>query len=141
VEFTHPANICFECNQCGLCCGDTEQKIRHILLLKTEADQIATQAGMPATEFATEIFDKSPYSYEMKKSDSGQCVFLKNNQCSIYLLRPLICRFYPFQLTFDGDNGVHVFDFTYECPGISHGKPVSKKDFEALFLLARQRLP
>lgn len=96
---------------------------------------------MPTAGFAVEVADKSPYSYEMKKTAEGKCVFLKNNQCSIYGLRPLICRFYPFQLTFDSDSEMHVFDFTYECPGISCGKSVSKKDFEALFLLARQRLP
>ena len=32
--FTHPANLRFECSRCGLCCGDTAQKTRHILLLK-----------------------------------------------------------------------------------------------------------
>jgi len=76
----------------------------------------------------------------MKKSEDGKCFFLKENQCAIYLMRPLICMFYPFQLTFDKDKNVHVFDFTFECPAINHGRTLCKKDFEILFELARQRL-
>jgi len=141
VGFTYPSNLRFDCNRCGLCCGDTEQKTRHILLLKSEAQQIATEKSNSIANFCTEIADKSPYSYEMKKSVEGKCVFLKENQCAIYPLRPLICMFYPFQLTFDKDRNVHVFDFTIECPLINHGRTLCEEDFERLFLLARQRLP
>ena len=77
----------------------------------------------------------------MKKTSEGKCVFLKENQCTIYPLRPLICRFYPFQLTFDKEKEMHVFDFTFECPGIIKAKFSMQKDFEKLFALAQERLP
>ncbi|MCL5949671.1 MAG: hypothetical protein M1490_04260, partial [Candidatus Bathyarchaeota archaeon] len=60
---------------------------------------------------------------------------------SIFMSRPLICRFYPFELKFDPDKDQHVFDFTVECPGITKGKMMTRKDFEALFLQAKERLP
>ena len=73
----------------------------------------------------------------MKKPE-GECFFLKDNKCTIYELRPLICRFYPFELKFDQDKDTHVFNYTLECPMINQGQTVkSKKDFEALFALAR----
>ena len=140
MDFTYPANIRFECNRCGLCCGDTPQKTRHILLLTSEAEEISKETCQPIANFAVEIKDKMPYSYEMKKSE-GKCFFLKENQCTIYTLRPLICRFYPFQLTFDKNQQTHIFDFTLECPPINQGKAFKRKDFEMLFLLAQERLP
>ena len=141
MDFTYPSNLRFECNKCSLCCGDTGQKTRRILLLRSEAQQIATETSRSISNFCTEIFDKSPYCYEMKKSEDCKCFFLKENQCTIYPMRPLICMFYPFQLTFDKDKNVHVFDFTFECPAINHGRILCEKDFERLFELARQRLP
>ena len=91
-------------------------------------------------DFSTEIKDKLPYVYEMKKTSEGKCVFLKDNQCSIYPLRPLICMFYPFELKFDEDKELYNFDFTLECPGINQGKVFQEKDFKKLFKLAQERL-
>lgn len=131
----------FECSKCGLCCGDTTQKTRHILLLEPEANAISAATSLPKQEFTGQIADKTPYLYEMKKDAEGKCFFLRDNRCSIYTLRPLICRFYPFELKFNQDKDQHVFDFTFECPGISRGKAVTIGDFEELFLLAKKTLP
>lgn len=141
MDFTYPANVHFSCNRCGICCRDTEQKTRHILVLEAEAKIIASQTSQGVTDFSFQIADKLPFGCEMKKTSEGKCVFLKENQCTIYQIRPLICRFYPFELKFDKDKQSHVFDFTLECPGIGQGKDFSKIDFERLFLLARERLP
>ena len=48
--------------------------------------------------------------------------------------------FYPFELKFDNDKQMHVFDFTLECPAIGHGNGFYEKDFEKLFDLAMERL-
>ncbi|MCL4429537.1 MAG: YkgJ family cysteine cluster protein [Chloroflexi bacterium] len=141
MEFTCPNNVLFECSKCGLCCGDTKEKTRHILLLESEANTISAATCLPKQAFTGQITGKTPYCYEMKKNAEGECFFLKDNQCSIYMLRPLICRFYPFELKFDPDKAQHAFGFTLECPGISKGKTVTFKDFEELFLLAKERLP
>ena len=141
MDFTCPKTIFFECNKCSLCCGDTPHKTRHILVLESEADAISTETSLPKQAFTKKIVDKTPYCYEMKKNSEGKCFFLKDKQCSIYAFRPLICRFYPFELKFDQDKNLHVFDFTVECPGINNGNAVTRKDFGALFLLAQERLP
>jgi Fe-S-cluster containining protein len=140
TEFTHPVNLRFECIKCGLCCGDTEKKTRHILLLKGETEKIALQTGQPGTVFSVEAEGKHPYVYEMKKSSEGKCVFLKDNRCSIYPKRPLICIFYPFELKFEEDKNAHAFDFTLECPGINQGILLEKDDFKKLFETAQERL-
>lgn len=140
MDFTYPVNVRFDCNGCGLCCGDTKQKTRHILLLELEAKHIASQTSRPIADFSAEINDNLPYRHEMKKTSEGKCIFLKENQCTIYPLRPLICMFYPFDLKLGKSKKMYVFDFTLECPMIGQGRDFNRKDFERLFELAKERL-
>jgi uncharacterized protein len=140
VNFTYPNNLLFDCSKCGLCCGDTKQKTRHILILESEASDISAEINLQIKDFVEEIKDKAPYCFEIKKTKEGKCFFLKDNQCSIYKLRPLICRFYPFELKFDLDKDMYAFDFTLECPAMSKGKIMTLNDFEELFALAKERL-
>jgi Fe-S-cluster containining protein len=95
---------------------------------------------LPKKDLAQLIVDKTPYRYEMKKNEQGKCFFLKDNQCQIYSKRPLICRFYPFELKYDHDLNIYVFNFTLECPEIGKGKVLTRKDFEELFIAAKQKL-
>jgi len=137
VNFEYPAALRFQCTKCGICCGDTQEKIRHILLLSAEAEQIATVTSQPINEFAVQVDGKAPYGYEMKKTlENGKCVFLSQNRCTIYPLRPLICRFYPFELKMAA-NKTYRFRCTDECPSIGKGKVLGKNYFEELFQLAR----
>ena len=139
MNFDYPAELRFRCTKCGICCGDTEEKTRHILLLTAEAEQIATATSQSIAKFAEQIEGKAPYSYEMKKTlENGKCVFLAKNRCAIYSLRPLICRFYPFELKLAA-NGKYSFLYTNECPSIGKGKTLSKNYFKELFQLARTK--
>ena len=140
MNFTYPVKVKFECNRCGLCCGDAKQKNRHILLVETEAKKISAYTASRISDFSMEIKGKLPYIYEMKKTCEGKCVYLKDSQCNIYQLRPLICRFYPFELKFNEAKELHNFDFTMECPGINQGKIFHRKDFKKLFELAQESL-
>lgn len=140
MDFTYPPNLRFECSRCGLCCGDTKTKTRHVLLIETEAQDIAAQTRQQPGDFCVEVSGSQPYVYEMKKTAEGKCVFLKDNQCSIYPLRPLICRFYPFELKFNPQLDKHTFNHTLECPGVNQGAVMHEEDFLELFLLATKKL-
>jgi Fe-S-cluster containining protein len=138
VKFEYPAELRFQCTKCGLCCGDTKEKTRHILLLTAEAEQIATTTAQPIPQFAVKTDGNAPYTYEMKKTpENGKCVFLTNNRCTIYQIRPLICRFYPFELRLTTQK--YQFLSTNECPSIGKGKTLSRNYFEKLFQLARTK--
>jgi Fe-S-cluster containining protein len=137
-KFEYPNAVRFQCIKCGICCGDTKEKNRHVLLLKTEAEQIAKATGRHVFKFAVKIEDKAPYSYEMKKRKNGKCTFLEKNRCSIYSLRPLICRFYPFELKVM-HNQKYTFRYTDECPGIRNGQVLNKSYFRKMFQLARDK--
>ena len=136
VDFEYPATVRFRCIKCGICCGDTKEKIRHILLLPSEAEQIAKVTLQPISKFAVKIKGRVPYSYEIKKrAEDGKCVFLENSLCKIYSLRPLICKFYPFELKISKSRK-YTFFFTEECLGINRGGKLREDYFRKLFRLA-----
>jgi Fe-S-cluster containining protein len=132
MAFDYPNKIRFCCIFCGICCSDTISKNRHIIMLKHEAEQLSIELDKKISDFAIECIGKEPYFFEMKKTD-GKCVFLdENNKCSIYLVRPLICKCYPFELI-DLKNEKFEFNVTYECPGIGLGNIIEKKFFDQLY--------
>ena len=138
MNFGYPRNIRFKCVKCGICCGNTQERTRHVLLLDGEANEIAKATNQPISEFATEIEKGTPYRYEMKKTkEDGKCVFLKDNRCVIYSKRPLICRFYPFGFT--NYEQQKTFYYTKECPGIGRGVAMNKIDFSKLLRQANKR--
>ena len=132
MSFEYPEHVSFECERCALCCGDTEYRSRWIVLLKGEADRISEMNLHDLDEFAEKIEGFEPYIYRMKKTRDRKCVFLEGNSCSIYQIRPLICRFYPFQLK-NPEKNKYVFEYTHECPGIGKGPQLRKAFFEQLF--------
>lgn len=131
LNFEYPKHVCFTCNRCALCCGDTEEMTRQILLLKTEAELIAKETSKSIDKFAEETEGSEPFAYKMRKN-GGKCVFLRDNLCSIYDRRPIICRFYPFKLENYGGNR-YVFSYTEECLGIGKGTRLKRVFFEGLF--------
>jgi len=138
VNFDYPTALRFHCTKCGICCGDTKEKTRHILLLRAEAEQIAKITMQPIFKFAVKIEGKAPYIYEMKKRENGKCVFLEKDRCNVYALRPLICRFYPFELKVMHSKKP-MFLYTEECPGINKGRLLNKDYFRKMFRLARAK--
>src|SRR4030067_1016469 len=139
MSFDYPRKVQFKCSKCGICCGDTTEKTRHILLLNEEANDLASTTNQQISDFASKIDDKSPYAYEMKKTvEDGKCVFLRQNRCTMYSKRPLICRFYPFWLK-TAEKEQRVWYYTKECPGIGKGKPMGKEEFHKLLRTASKR--
>jgi Fe-S-cluster containining protein len=137
LSFEYPRNVRFKCGRCAICCGDTETKVRKILLMKTEAERISNKTMKPICEFAERRTGSEPYVYEMRKNKDGKCVFLRENTCLIYRIRPLICTFYPFELGANRANR-HIFSYTDECPCIGHGAELGKDYFEKLFANSKQ---
>jgi hypothetical protein len=139
ANFAYPKNVRFQCTRCALCCGDTEAKARRILLLKREAERISETTLRPVEDFACRTEGHEPYVYEMRKTISGECPFLEKDTCTVYASRPLVCRFYPFELR-TLRSGTLVFSSTKECPGMGRGKLLGKVYFEELFRLARNQI-
>jgi Fe-S-cluster containining protein len=62
-----------------------------------------------------------PYQLKVK---NGACIFLdKKGKCSIYSVRPLLCRLYPLQLHFQWDG--KLLWCLEHCPGVGSEKGIS----------------
>jgi Fe-S-cluster containining protein len=110
------------------------------MLLREDARTISEAVVEPVEAFATETRGHGPYVYEMRKTQGeGKCFFLEGTDCSIYTVRPLVCRFYPFELV-ALKNGKPSFFCTGECPGIGKGKKLEREYFENLFERAHDQL-
>jgi len=132
MEFDYPKNVRFKCERCALCCGDAKNRARSILLLRIEAERISQKTLKSVEDFAEKIDGFEPYVYRMKKAKDGKCVFLRDNLCSVYEIRPLICMFYPFEFKEVGSNR-YIFTYTDECPAIGKGPKLKRGYFEKLF--------
>ena len=132
MEFDYPRNVRFKCLRCALCCGDARNRVRSILLLRIEVERILQKTLKSVDDFAKKTEGFEPYVYRMEKTNDGKCIFLKDNICSIYHIRPLICMFYPFEVKEVGSNR-YIFAYTDECPAIGKGSKLKKGYFERLF--------
>jgi len=139
VSFSCPKSFRFECIRCAICCMDTKTHVRHILLLQHEAEHVSNVSLRPLEEFAIEVAGHLPYVYEMKKTPKDRrCVFLEDNSCRIYSIRPLVCRFYPFQLN-RRKGQEYGFSAATECPGLGKGELLKRDFFESLFSQACEK--
>jgi len=84
---------------------------------------------MRLSGFAASVSNTKPFKYVMKKKNR-KCVFLKSGGCSIYMHRPLLCRFYPFAV--EKHNGGYIFRSSDECPGIGLGNALREDDFKEM---------
>lgn len=101
-------------------------------MLKTEVFKISQKTSLKIEEFAEKTEGFEPYVYQMKKTVNGKCIFLKDSLCTIYSHRPLICRFYPFELR-NEENKQYTFVYTTECPNIGKGPVLKKEFYEKIF--------
>ncbi len=144
----------FECICCGTCCSRVDLLVTvtgpDIVLLASglrlgAKDMLkvldfyvlgkdkAIPAGLKRT---SAVKTEAGMSYvALKKTTDGKCIFLENNLCSIYPLRPVSCRSFPFFFsTRDGDLTWGLSGMSHICPGIGRGPP---PELQSLAVLAQ----
>lgn len=94
----------FGCNQCGDCCRQMRVPLSHADLLRIRRlhpDQpiSAWVQVYPADRDPEAVLIERQLSLlTLRTQPESGCVFLKQNQCSIYAVRPRPCRTWPFEL-------------------------------------------
>ena len=99
----------FKCKNCGTCC-----KMQPPDVSKTEQKRIEEKGF---ADFAEEP-DENGVMWVKRKAD-GSCFFLnEENKCSIYSVRPQVCRLEPFNIV-DYDYKKNIIevelDFPFAC--------------------------
>lgn len=114
--------VCFSCKGCGHCCSGEPG---FVFLSSEEIDSIASFLDMERDDFLTAFtrrIDRGEY-YEVSLRERADysCIFLKNNRCEIYPVRPLQCRTYPFWDYLMKDRVLYEAE-KEACPGIGEGE-------------------
>ncbi len=109
-ETTFSTDVKFKCQHCGYCCINS-----NVILFDKDIEQIK-ESGIK------DFVEPSHRGFRIIGSDKKECMFHKN-KCRIYKIRPIVCREYPFKVTFYSKNKAYV-DLIYSCPAIM------KREFE-----------
>ncbi|MBL8992098.1 MAG: YkgJ family cysteine cluster protein [Spirochaetia bacterium] len=115
----------FSCTQSGKCCRFRGED-KYVFLYKEDIRKIAAHLGMTQKAFRkTHVMKVERHNSLIAKG--RQCVFLKNNLCSIHTVKPEQCASWPY---WDENivDGKFVKDVQF-CPGIkNYQKAVAKKE-------------
>lgn len=116
-------NLCSNCvGKSATCCCNPN--VDSPMLLPKEAETISKNMKINIEDFANQIdFSKmhKDYSlkdlYQMKRQEkNNNCYFYKNNQCTIYEIRPIDCRIFPYDIKLENDGNYYlVYYKSKEC--------------------------
>ena len=73
--------------------------------------------------------ENGPAYIALKKMDTGDCIFLKDDLCMIHPVRPVVCRSFPF--TFNDSDGEWSWGLSAKreiCPGLGTGPLVPENE-------------
>ncbi|HTX43967.1 MAG TPA: YkgJ family cysteine cluster protein, partial [Methanocella sp.] len=110
----------FKCKRCGKCCrGAFGDNTATVFPFEVRGIMEATGLGWLDIARPHESDDVDErgffhtFEWALRKKENGDCFFLKEGGCAIYLHRPLICRTYPMRLE---DGRLEL----YECDGLGN---------------------
>ena len=125
----YAAGLRFSCTQCGKCCTGKPGTVKI-----TEADlhRLAGRGGFSEARFRADYTRQLPDGIiALREREDGACVFCDPSQgCTVYDLRPLQCRTYPFWHTHLESS--RAWETAAQgCPGIGQGDLHSADEIEA----------
>ncbi|MED5329711.1 MAG: YkgJ family cysteine cluster protein [Planctomycetota bacterium] len=86
----------FECQACGKCCHNHGEGYAFVYSSRPERIAIAKKLNLSLKALEEKYCERVTGGWSFK-SRGDACIFLnKNNQCSIYSLRPSQCQTFPF---------------------------------------------
>jgi len=109
----------FSCIKCGSCCrrnGD----YAYVYMAPEEMEQIMEFLEIPRKEFMKNYCSRLEGSLILRFRNNS-CPFLDNGTCSIYKVRPIQCRAWPFWEE-NLDEWTWHEEVASICPGANRGK-------------------
>ncbi len=87
-------NLYFKCTHCGkCCCGEPG----YVWLDEDEMEQIALFLQISKKEFIKKYVRQTHNRYSLIETKNNySCIFLQDNKCRIYPVRPKQCKTFPW---------------------------------------------
>lgn len=125
----------FECTGCGDCCTGAPG---YVWVTREEIRRIAKHLGRDDEWLPPEILRRVGFKYSLTERNNGDCVFLQQKKdgqrgCSIYPVRPLQCRTWPFW-TVNLKSPSCWAETSERCPGMNNGRQYTYVQIEDLRL-------
>jgi Fe-S-cluster containining protein len=80
-----------DCLQCANCCRVATAKVT-----ERDVDRLARHFRVkPQRILADYVVESEEEGFILKRRESGECVFLEGNECTVYEARPETCQRYP----------------------------------------------
>lgn len=96
-ESAEKQGLRFKCTQCGECCRGSPG---YVWLSQNDIIAIAGHLNISEESFletyCIPVSTQYGISYSLKEKEGFACIFLEASSCSIYPVRPVQCRTYPF---------------------------------------------
>lgn len=108
----------FQCTQCGKCCGGEPG---YIWMTPAEIRAVAEALGLHVLDFCSMYVAEYPQGFSLREMDNGDCCLLQGGRCSVYDVRPLQCRTWPFWRSNLSSQAAWA-EAGRRCPGIGHGR-------------------
>lgn len=131
-EKWYQGGLSFTCTQCGNCCsGDPG----YVWATKEEIGKISKFLGRTDGWLDPEHLRRVGPKYSLTEKPGGDCIFLKRENgkalCSIYNVRPLQCRTWPFwdELLTSPKSWAKAHE---KCPGMDSGKQYTFVQIETI---------
>jgi uncharacterized protein len=113
--------IPFECTQCGACC-------RWEGVVNLTPEDIKRLAKFKGIEESECVEEYTNHGKTLKnKEKSKDCVFLKDNGCTVWDAKPKQCKDYPKK-------------YTSKCPGFKTDRSESMNDYSVAVKMAKERM-
>jgi hypothetical protein len=83
----------FECQPgCSACCEAEGE----VFLSQQDLERISAHLGMTPDDFEARYAFRTKRSLRLRKPPDRQCMFHRENRCSIHPVKPVQCRVFPF---------------------------------------------
>lgn len=107
----------FHCTGCGKCCTGSPG---YVFLSRSDFDQLAAHLQMTPEEFAHRYTRLVNGQYALlDRPHSADCIFLRDNRCTVYSARPIQCRTFPWWIHNLSDPKDWK-EAAFQCEGIDH---------------------
>lgn len=123
----------FTCTQCGNCCSGEPG---YVWATREEIRRISEFLGRTDGWLDRSQLRRVGLYYSLTEKPGGDCVFLKREDgkalCSIYPVRPLQCRTWPFWNENLGSAGQWAQVHRDKCPGMNTGRAYTYVQIEGI---------